>query len=176
MSYHIDLGTLLLLLADSSGSLQTDLHLPKVKGLCHARLALLDGNIMSCSIESEQGTLFSGDVALKRIEKEILQWNYIPYPSPSVTPNTPVLLPSVTTSSQLPRVPTILTSSIPVQVRSVEREERASWPFLHRSAFNLANGTTSIERIAQLLKQDPVLVAQAIADLMKRGVIVLREA
>ncbi len=165
MEYRLDLATLLHMLGQSTGTLQTDsLHISGVRARCRAFLRLEQGQIMDCSITDEYGKLlFAQEVALKRLESQVLEWHYTA---------TPASLPTPRDDSQ-PQWSSSVTFS-PARLRRVgqiSQGELNALPRFYRNIYSLTATPTTIERIVMLLARDqePRQVQEAIMVLVQQG-------
>ncbi len=75
--YRIDLETLLPMLQNSSGVLETFVRsVPGFKGICRVEITLNEGKITSCAIRDSKGHVLSGESAQRWLQKKVLDWDY----------------------------------------------------------------------------------------------------
>jgi hypothetical protein len=177
--YPIDLQTILQVLANQSGELRTSVkQIANIKGECQVSIVLSLGKVISCTILQKGKALLTGEVAFRMlVSKGILQWEYIPA-SPSLqteheNPSQRQEKPQTSPLWQSDAVD-IATEALPVQARAILSEEFATWPRLHRFAYQLSTGDKTVEEIANLLSVTPERVKMALLPLIKKGVIILR--
>lgn len=157
LEYRLDLGTLLLMLGPGTGNLYSGFqHVPGVKKRCQVFLRLENGSIKSCSITDEYGEeIGSGEVALKIIQNQVLEWHYIENQNPS-SPSPPQETPRNLPQTQpLPQSPLAdLYSLIPQHTYPISRSLFLSWPRPYRTVYSLINGKVSINHIIRLLARE----------------------
>ncbi len=169
--YHIDLTTILRIFAHQNGKLDTDVrHIPGVKERCHARLILSNGKVVSCIVEGKSGVLFLGEDALHMLQRMgILEWTYTPE-----TQNAPPI--STQMSPAPPRSERIAENMLvlfPIRTRLIEPREFASWSRWQRFVYNLADGSKSVDDIAQVLYQPRERIQETLSELQRQGAITL---
>ena len=179
--YPIDLQTILQVLANQSGELRTTVkQIANIRGECQVSIVLSLGKIISCAILQKGKVLSTGEVAFRMlVSKGILQWEYIPSsPSLQAEHERTVSLQQQEKSQTSPLwqldTADIATEALPVQARVISSEEFATWPRLHRFAYQLSTGDKTVEEIANLLSITPDRVKMALLPLIKGGAITLR--
>lgn len=180
MEYRLDLDTLLLMLGQSTGSLYSEFqHISGVRGRCQVFLHIEQGAIKSCSIMDERGNeVASGDVAIKLIQSQVLEWHYTESgTSPTTRRDTHPLLPQVmpprlTYTRPLPSVP-VPRSPIPRRTYRVPQHEFMLWPRLYRSVYSLIDGKVPVEYIVRLLAREQGVerVREVLLYLQRAGLI-----
>ncbi len=166
--YRIDLKTILRILAHQSGKLDTTLdYIPGFRERCRAQLLLVEGNVVSCSIEGRDRNLLSGHEALRVLQDMgVLKWTYTPTPQSNPSPHVALL--EAPSSRQVPEIHPL---SFPTRIRLVEQQEFTSWPRLQRSIYNLADGSKSVEALVRVLSQPYERIVEALSALRIKGVI-----
>ncbi len=166
MNYRLDLETLLHMLNQSTGILETDaVRIPGVRGRCHVHLRIVNGTMSNCAITDERGAVLSSqEVAFKRIQHLVLEWRYMETPSPRE--ESPLLREEILRRQPIPVRPIWLR-----RIRQVNPQEFQTWPRLYRSVFSLTANPITIERIMSVIGSDqrPETIQEVIYVLVQRG-------
>jgi hypothetical protein len=184
--YPIDLQTILQVLANQSGELRTTVkHVANIKGECQVSVMLSLGKVVSCTILQKGKPVLIGEEAFHLlVNAGILQWEYIPAPSPpprlgserSMGPSGPLRTAGLSEMSPARQAGRgdLPSGVFPVQARAVSREEFATWPRLYRSIYQLSTGDKTVEDIARLLSVPTERVKTALLSLIQQKSITLR--
>jgi hypothetical protein len=172
MNYRLDLVTLLRMLNQNIGILETDaLQLPGIKKHCHAHLHIASGIISTCTITDKHGNeLASQEASITHIQRMMLEWHYTelqppPEDSRAVVDASPHRqLTAPTHHLQLRRI------------FQVSPEEFQTWPRLHRAIYALTANPITIDRLITIVgnNQRPDSIHHTILSLMQRGVLAAR--
>lgn len=165
MNYRLDLVTLLQMLNQNTGILETDaVRIPGIKSRCRVKLHIVNGTISSYTLTDEHGVaLTSQETMFKRIEHLVLEWRYTE------------ILPSRKDTHPL-REETMHRQPIPAspirlrRIRQVDPQELQTWPRLYRSVYSLTANPITIERIISILGNDqrPEVIQQAVYVLLQQ--------
>jgi hypothetical protein len=161
MDYRLDLGTLLMMLKQRSGSLYTEApHIPGIKGPCQVFLRLELGEIKSCLIRNEQGLEKNAEASLIRlIRDQVLEWHFNEE-RPVTRPLRPSYLSGNLPALRSPETPPRLSmplpplSPVPYRLRNVSREEFLTWMRPYRTIYSLIDGRSSVDDIVRLLARE----------------------
>ncbi len=176
MQYLLDLETLLLFLSSrrQSGEVSTDLkRFPGIayKGPCHAYITLIEGTVISCIVQDQEGRiLVDGESALQGLKgMGQLDWDW------STTSLKSVLAPPTQEN------PPDMSSLIPRRIVPFEMIDRNTLPRRHWQILLLVDGSRTVARIATLLSVSPSPsdlreVISILQDLHQRGIIVVGDA
>jgi hypothetical protein len=135
---------------------------------CQVEIVLQAGVIVSCFFVSRSGRRIKDEEApqkLTRLGK--LDWTFVPQEDArtEALPITPFTLP------ELAQTPSREHAGFPQRLRHLKQREMVGWSRLHRMVFALADGTRSIEKIADMLSTSPENVRSVLRDLQFIGVI-----
>ncbi len=192
--YPIDLETILRVLSHQSGELRATVkQIAGIKGDCQALVLLSAGKVVSCMISYNGTSVLSGEEAFRTLAgKGMLEWDYVPTPSPSSTHSSPSqmsprslplqmsprLQSSQERASLLPQRQdsrgSISLSMIPVQTQKIAMEDLATWPRPYRFVYQLATGEKTLAEIAQLLSLTPQQMNVILRFLVERGLVSLK--
>lgn len=184
MAYRLDLKTLLLMLNQSTGTLQANLqHMPRGKEYRMVFLRLERGTITTSSIRDRHGNeVLTGEAAIKLVQNQVLEWDFTEQQAPSQTSNN--------TSSRLPipalpspasrdssSLATSSTSPIPHRVYPISQHDFLSWPRLYRAVYALIDGKNSVRHIVMLLAhhQSAEKVLEVLVVFHRHGLIVFQD-
>lgn len=172
MQYLLDIETLLLFLSSrrQSGEVSTDLkRFPGIayKGPCHAYITLIEGKVVSCIVQDQEGKiLIDGESALQGLKGlGQLAWTW-----------STVSLKSVP-AAPAQRNPPDISSIIPRRIVPLEMIDRTTLPRRHWQILLLIDGSRTVARIASILSISPSSsdlqeVFRILQDLHQRGIIV----
>ena len=172
MQYLLDIETLLLFLSSrrQSGEVSTDLkRFPGIayKGPCHASITLIEGKVISCIVQDQEGRiLVDGENALQGLKgMGQLDWDW------STTS-----LKSVLASPAQTNLPD-MSSIIPRRIVPLEMIDRNTLPRRHWQILLLVDGSRTAARIATILSVSPSQsdlqeVIRMLQDLHQRGIII----
>lgn len=172
MQYLLDIETLLLFLSSrrQSGEVSTDLkRFPGIayKGPCHAHITLIEGKVVSCIVQDQEGKiLIDGESALQGLKGlGQLAWTW-----------STVSLKSVP-AAPAQRNPPDISSIIPRRIVPLEMIDRTTLPRRHWQILLLIDGSRTVARIASILSISPSSsdlqeVFRILQDLHQRGIIV----
>lgn len=172
MQYLLDIETLLLFLSSrrQSGEVSTDLkRFPGIayKGPCHAHITLIEGKVVSCIVQDQEGKiLIDGEHALQGLKGlGQLAWTW-----------STVHLKSVP-AAPAQRNPPDISSIIPRRIVPLEMIDRTTLPRRHWQILLLIDGSRTVARIASILSISPSSsdlqeVFRILQDLHQRGIIV----
>ena len=172
MQYLLDIETLLLFLSSrrQSGEVSTDLkRFPGIayKGPCHAYITLIEGKVISCIVQDQEGKiLIDGESALQGLKGlGQLAWTW-----------STVSLKSVP-AAPAQRNPPDISSIIPRRIVPLEMIDRTTLPRRHWQILLLIDGSRTVARIASILSISPSSsdlqeVFRILQDLHQRGIIV----
>ncbi len=169
MEYRLDLRTLLLMLGQSTGSLEADLpHMEGIRGRARAHVRLENGRIVVCTIvAANRKVRYMDKIALKLVQDLVLAWRYNEEP----TASTPAL------RKALMLRPPVPVSPIPRRTSSGIVGNFSAWPRLYRHVYSLINGVSSVDQIVRTLAhgQDPSQVLWVLALLRQAGLITFED-
>jgi hypothetical protein len=160
MDYRLDLGTLLMMLKQRSGTLYTEApHIPGIKGPCQVFLRLEFGEIKSCLIRNEQGLEKNAEASLiKLIRDQVLEWHFNEEHRHVTRPLKQYLsgnLPALRSPETPPHLAMPLPlSPVPYRLRNVSREEFLTWMRPYRTIYSLIDGKSSVDDIVRLLARE----------------------
>ncbi|GAC1471264.1 MAG: hypothetical protein PVS3B1_13660 [Ktedonobacteraceae bacterium] len=179
MDYRLDLRTLLLMLGQSTGSLDADLlHIQGIRGRARVQLQLENGHMHTCTITDASGTpKYTDSVALKLVQDLVLEWHYTEVDSTSLQiPQESSPQRQLVPVSSLPQMQLMPVSSIPVRTNIDIPHNFNSWPRLYRNVYSLVNGVASIDQIVGTIARgrDPRVVLDVLAQLQLAGLIVFK--
>ncbi|MFL5665957.1 MAG: hypothetical protein ACJ8BW_32110 [Ktedonobacteraceae bacterium] len=153
-----------------SGEVSTDLkRFPGIayKGPCHAYITLIEGKVVSCIVQDQEGkTLIDGERALQGLKGlGQLEWTW-----------STVNLKSVP-AAPAQRNPPDMSSIIPRRIVPLEMIDRNTLPRRHWQILLLIDGSRTATRIASVLSISPSSselqeVIRILQDLHQRGIIV----
>ena len=171
MQYLLDIETLLLFLDSrrQSGELAARLkRFPGIayKGPCHVSITVIQGKVVSCTIQSQEGRLLvEGESALRSLRgMGQLEWSW------STTSLKSVVAPPAQQNSGEG------SSLIPRRIVPLEVVDRNVLPRRHWQVLLLIDGTRTAARIASILSPTaPALqeVLSILQDLQRLGIIVV---
>ncbi|HEV2662737.1 MAG TPA: hypothetical protein VGU68_19175 [Ktedonobacteraceae bacterium] len=200
-TYTIDLDTILQILGgyQQNGTLHGDIPPRKLdnKVPLKAQLRLFEGEVISCTILDERGTVIStGKVALEALRRAgQLNWtmmqgaeqSFLSVEQDHFTGASNPQLPTVQTSPRLSAVPTnprlpiapnwkaYPQLAVPQRLVTVTTEQmrQGQWSRNHRMVYGMIDGVRTIEKIAELLSLRPEEVEQIARDLQTIRVVAL---
>lgn len=153
-----------------NGILQAELHhVPGIRGRCTGYLHLVEGKVVACSIENQQGqrSPVSKDMLLRvDSERGPFEWTLQPLPAPP-------------TSSQRTEIPPrpIQGSPIPVSIAHLDLEKLDGWTTRQKMmlsiVFDLIDGQRTIEDIKADAPLPPPIVEEALRVLLSLKVITI---
>ena len=172
MNYRLDLTTLLRILNQNVGILETDsLQLPGTKSYCHAHLHITGGTIITYTITDKYGNdLTSHEFAITRIQHTILEWRYTELPP---LPENSRVVVDAAPHRQL----TTTTHHLQLQrIFQVSSQEFQTWPRSYRTIYALTAFPITIDRIMTIVgnNQQADSIHHIILFLMQRGIITTR--
>jgi hypothetical protein len=133
-----------------------------MQGPCRVEVKLVVGAVVSCFIYGGSGQRLSEKDSLKQVARlGRLKWIFTPQDE-----NTALTIPAVVAPP--PKAPVF-----PQRTVYLEQWQMQSWPRLHRTVFALADGTRSIEKIAEVLSAAPDVIDKALRDLQSIGVVTM---
>ena len=176
MQYLLDIETLLLFLSSrrQSGEVSAELkRFPGIayKGPCYAYITLIEGKVISCIVQDQEGTtLVNGETALRGLRAMgQLDWDWAT-----------TSLKSVVAPPAQENHPPDMFSLIPRRIVPFEMIDRNTLPRRHWQVLLLIDGSRTVTRIASILSVSPLPsdlqeVIRILQDLQQRGIIVVAD-
>jgi hypothetical protein len=188
MQYLLDLETLLLFLGSrrQNGELSADLkRFPGIahKGPCRVHITLIEGKVVSCSIQDLAGKeLVSGESAIRGLQRlGQLDWTWsMANPRALTTPAQPAVPVqrglTVPIQGNLPNGPAL----VPSRLVPIEMINRNALPRKYWQILLLVDGSRTALQIARLLSASPSSsdiqeVITILIDLHRRGLIAIAQ-
>nr|BBH94735.1 hypothetical protein KTA_29340 [Thermogemmatispora argillosa] len=165
--YRLDFETMKQVMREhrKTGLLYADLPagVPGMPEPCRVEIILRAGNIVSCFFVGRSGRrLKEEDASPKLARLGKLDWTFVPQEDVPIEPrSTPGQTRNTTTGS----------SAFPQRLLHLEQWQMVGWSRMHRMVFALADGTRSVEKIAEILSTSPEAVRAVLRDLQAIGVI-----